>query len=105
MVKKSVTREERATPSKAPETGPMETVRKKEFMARVADACGRPRTEIRDIVEATLEQLGLAFANGETLAIPPFGKARVSRHKDVRGGEVIALRLRRKLDGEQGDDA
>lgn len=80
-----------------PETGPMITVRKKEFMARVSDATGKTRAEVAAVVEATLEQLGLAFGNGETLALPPFGKARVSRQKDIQGGEVLVLRLRRKV--------
>ena len=96
----------RAAKAEKVETGPMITVRKKEFMGRVAEASGKSRAEIRLIVEATLAELGNAFANGETLALPPFGKARVSRQKDIQGGEVIVLRLRRKVDGaiDEADD-
>ena len=71
-------------------------VQKKEFVDRVIAASGATKAAARPLIDAVLDQLGLALAAGETLAIPPFGKARVSRHKDVRGSEIITLRLRRK---------
>lgn len=75
---------------------PMMILHKKEFVNRVLAASGRTRADARPIIEATLEQLGLAFANGETVTLPPFGKARVNRQRDIAGGEVLILRLRRK---------
>ncbi len=74
----------------------MVTLHKKEFISRVLAASGRTRSDARPIIEATLEQLGLAFARGETVTLPPFGKARVNRQRDIAGGEVLILRLRRK---------
>lgn len=55
-------------------------------------------------VEATLAELGRAIAAGETLALPPFGKARVSRQKTVKGSEVLVLRLRRPGPGAETPD-
>lgn len=75
---------------------PARILHKREFLARVAAEVDVPRAQIRDIVEATLNQLGRAIAEGETLALPPFGKARVSRQVTNKGGEVLVLRLRRK---------
>ncbi|MFI0397116.1 HU family DNA-binding protein [Paracoccus jiaweipingae] len=78
------------------EPTPVKIVQKREFLDRVATAAGVRKTDARAVVEATLAELGKAFAEGESLSVEPFGKARVNRQKDVNGGEVIILRLRRK---------
>ena len=78
---------------------PARVVQKREFVDRVIDVTGGKKGDVRPIVEATLNQLGLAFAAGETLVIHPFGRARVSMRKNVTGGEVINLRLRRRAAG------
>lgn len=70
-------------------------VNKRAFMGRVAEACDLSTAQVRLIVEATLAEMGRAIASGETLALPPFGKARVSRQKTVKGGDVLIVRLRR----------
>lgn len=75
---------------------PARVLQKKIFIDRVVAATGVSKTEARPIIEATLKQLGQALAAGETLAVPPFGRARVERHVDMRGSEVITLRLRRR---------
>ncbi|MDO5622583.1 MAG: HU family DNA-binding protein [Paracoccus sp. (in: a-proteobacteria)] len=77
---------------------PAKIVQKREFLDRVVAASGAKKNDARVIVEATLAELGKAFAAGESLAVQPFGKARVNRQKDVGGGEVLILRLRRKAD-------
>ena len=45
---------------------PARVLHKREFLARVAAEVDLSRTQIRDIVEATLNQLGRAIAEGET---------------------------------------
>jgi nucleoid DNA-binding protein len=70
-------------------------LRKKDLIARVVKAAGSKRKDTRDIVEAVLTVLGDALAAGETLALPPFGKARVNRQRDVEGGEMLTVKLRR----------
>ena len=87
----------------ASEPGPARIVQKKDFVDRVVTASGVSKAQARPVIEATLRALGEAFAAGETLAVPPFGKARVNRQKDITGGEVITLRLRRKMGSQQGD--
>ncbi len=86
----------KSRPAGKEEPAPMVTLHKKEFVNRVLAASGRTRAEARPVIEATLEQLGLAFAKGETVTLPPFGKARVNRQRDIAGGEVLILRLRRR---------
>ena len=78
------------------EPQPAMVVQKKDFVDRVVAATGVRKSEARPIIEATLEQLGEALSAGHTLAVPPLGRARVNLEKDLRGGDVITLRLRRK---------
>ncbi len=75
---------------------PAQVVQKKDFVDRVLAATGAKKSEARPIIEATLEQLGAALSAGQTLAVPPLGRARVNLEKDQRGGDVITLRLRRR---------
>ncbi len=75
---------------------PAVVVQKKDFVDRVVAATGAKRSEVRPIVDATLEQLGEALSSGCTLAVPPLGRARINLEKDQRGGDVITLRLRRR---------
>lgn len=71
-------------------------VQKKDFVDRVVAASGARKADARPIIEATLAQLGKALSAGETLAVPPLGRARVNLEHDQRGGEIITLRLRRR---------
>lgn len=75
-------------------------LRKREVLARVAHAADVPQNQVRAVVDITLAELGRAIAAGETLALPPFGRARVSRQSLVKGGEVLVIRLRRKAGDE-----
>ena len=80
-------------------------VQKREFVDRVVEATGAKKGDVKPIVEATLDQLGRAFASGETLVVNPFGRARVSMRKNNgKGSEVINLRLRRRGDGADSDE-
>lgn len=96
-------RHSRPAPALGPDPVPARVLHKREFLARVAADVEAPRTQIREVVEATLNQLGRAIAGGETLALPPFGRARVSRQETATGGEVLVLRLRR-MDGDLRED-
>ena len=79
-----------------PDPQPAQVVQKKDFVDRVLAVTGAKKSEARPIIEATLEQLGQALSAGQTLAVPPLGRARVNLEKDQRGGDVITLRLRRR---------
>lgn len=75
---------------------PAQVLQKKDFVDRVVAASGARKADARPIIEATLAQLGKALSAGETLAVPPLGRARVNLERDQRGGEIITLRLRRR---------
>ena len=75
---------------------PAHVLQKKDFVDRVVAASGAKKADARPIIEATLAQLGKALSAGETLAVPPLGRARVNLERDQRGGEIITLRLRHR---------
>jgi DNA-binding protein HU-alpha len=75
---------------------PRPRLRKKELVARVASLSGARKSAVRPIVEATLAALGDALAAGDELVLPPFGKLRVNRQRDLPTGAVMTLRLRRR---------
>lgn len=73
-----------------------QVVQKREFVDRVVALTGARRAEARQIIEATLAELGRVLEAGHTLAVPPLGRARIALERDARGGQVITLRLRRR---------
>lgn len=106
MPKKDRDRRGREDDSTSLESDPgnAQVLQKRQLVARIAQRAGRRNAEVRDIVDATLAELGEAISAGQTLALPPLGRARISRQKDVSGAEVIVLRLRRKRGGAQDED-
>lgn len=73
-------------------------MQKRDFIDCVLAETGARRAEARPIIEATLAQLGRVLSSGQTLAVPPLGRARIATERDGRGREVITLRLRRRGD-------
>ena len=71
------------------------TLRKKDLIDRVVQVSGAKKKDTREIVEAVLTVLGDALAGGEMLALPPFGRARVNKHRDLDSGEMLTVKLRR----------
>lgn len=71
------------------------SLRKKDLIERVAQVSGAKKKDVKAAVEATLQVLGEALARGEALALPPLGKARVSRQKEAGAGEMLVIKLRR----------
>ncbi len=74
---------------------------------KVALATGAKKKGLKEIVEATLAALGDALTRGDDLNLPPLGKAKVNRQRDIAtGGEVLIVRIRRGGGGGgKGDDA
>ena len=99
----------------APVEGEAEAVkagmRLKDLVDRVVAATGGKKQGVREIVEATLVQMGEALKKGESLNLPAFGKLRVARQSAEAGG-AMTLKLRQgpakgKADKEalaDGDD-
>ena len=75
-------------------------MRLKDLVELVVAATGGKRKGVKEIVEATLTQMGDALHRGETLHLPNFGKARVAR-QGSEGGGAMTVKLRRST-GEGG---
>jgi DNA-binding protein HU-alpha len=71
------------------------TLRMRDLLERVVARSGAKKKDAKAVVEATLAVLGEALAKGESLNLPEFGKARVSRQKDSGGVEITVVKLRR----------
>ncbi|MEO6300762.1 MAG: HU family DNA-binding protein [Paracoccaceae bacterium] len=69
-------------------------LRLKDLVDRVVAATGGKKKGVKEIVEATLTQMGDALQRGETLHLPNFGKARVAKAGTVGGG-AMTVKLRR----------
>ena len=70
------------------------TLRLKELVDRVAASTGGKKKDVKEIVEATLTQLGLALHAGEMLNLPEFGKVRVAKAQGAGPGSAMTLKLR-----------
>lgn len=70
------------------------TVRLKELVDRVVASTGAKKKGTKEVVEATLTELGLALGRGETLNLPDFGKLRVARPQGAQPGSAMTLKLR-----------
>lgn len=88
----------------SPEPETARVLQKRQLLAQVARRTGLRNSDVKPVVEATLSELGEAIAAGMTLALPPLGRARISRRSDNAGGEVITLRLRRRPGEDEGDE-
>lgn len=84
---------EAETPA-ATESAP--SVKLKDLVARVAEATGAKKPQVREIVEATLKEIGLSLDKGETLSLLPLlGRMSVNRTKELEQGVMMLVKLRR----------
>jgi len=71
------------------------TLRKKAFIDKIVEATGAKRKDAKPIVEAVLAELGTSLSDGADLQLPPLGKIKIHRRKDLANGEMLMLKLRR----------
>jgi len=79
------------------------TLRLKDLVEQVVAATGGKKKGVKEIVEATLTQLGLALDKGHMLNLPAFGKARIVRQQQGATGGAMTLKLRRGTAGDAGE--
>ncbi len=81
-------------PQSAVDEGTSHSLKLRELVGRVVDATGGKKKGVKEIVEATLDQLGAALAKGEELNLPGVGKVRVARSVDRAGRSLMTLKMR-----------
>lgn len=87
-------------PSDADLTAPVPTMKLRNLVDQVVETTGIKRKTVKDVIVATLAGLGAALTKGEELNLPPLGKAKISRQRDLPTGEIIVVKLRRNGAGE-----
>ena len=82
---------------------PEVVTRFKDLVDRVAKSLEKKSNQVREVVEATLAELGKAFDQGESLNVLPLGKVKVHRSRPAGSGTAIMLKLRRNGAGKGGN--
>jgi nucleoid DNA-binding protein len=83
-----------------------EMIKKPEFLDRAVERTDVKKREAKPAIEAALAVPAVSLINSEELNLPPMGKLRVVKSKDVgEGAKVLTLKLHTMKDGAgQGAD-
>jgi len=71
-------------------------LRKRELVERVALRAGVKKKDVKPIVEVMLAEIGKALSAGRGCALPPLGRIKINREKELPDGRVVILKLRQK---------
>ncbi len=85
-------------PVEGAETAPV--MKLKDLVARVAEATGAKKPQVKEIVEAALTQIGKALDGGETVHLPALGKLKVNRTRALEQGAILSMKLKRGTAGK-----
>jgi len=85
-------------------------LRKNELIEAVTERSGVKRRDAKVALEAVLEILGEAIAEGRQIDLPGLGKLKVTRTKKLSNGDMFTTRIRQpiatpKTDGDESDEA
>lgn len=69
-------------------------MRKKELVDAVVEHSGKKKRDVKPIVESMLEILGTALVEDRELNLPPFGKLKVRKAKEMPNGRVLVTKIR-----------
>jgi nucleoid DNA-binding protein len=70
------------------------TLKIKDVLEQVATSQGGKKKGMKEVVEATLTALGAAFARGDAVNLPGFGRARVAQVEDAAAGKPATIKLK-----------
>ncbi|MEQ6247830.1 HU family DNA-binding protein [Sulfitobacter sp. HNIBRBA3233] len=71
-------------------------LRKKELFDLVVARSGMKKKDVKPVVEAMLAVLGDALSEHREMQLPPLGKLKVQRGKEMSDGRALVLKLRQK---------
>ena len=77
-------------------------LKKKELIDLVVERADIKKKYAKPAVEAVLEILGQAIAEGRELNLQPLGKLRINRAEEKANGRVIVCKLRQSLSSPEG---
>lgn len=95
-----------AAPATAAEASPAAAkTRKRELFNRVkARTAGVKGSDVRQVMDAVLDELGMLLVQGEAIDARPLGTIKVQKHKTMAGGDIVVCKLRRKKPSDGGKD-
>jgi len=69
-------------------------LKKKELLQMVAERSNLNNNKVKPVLEAMLEVLGEAIAEGRELNLQPFGRVKINRQKEVGNARVTIAKIR-----------
>jgi nucleoid DNA-binding protein len=92
---KKTTQDRSEIPQNSPVTAPEAMVKKPELLDEIVTRTNLKKRDVKPAIEAALLILGDALNAGKELNLPPLGKVRVVKSKDLDGGaRVLTVKLR-----------
>ena len=91
--------EAKATPVEPGDAGPM--LKKQELFKKAADRSGLKKNQIKPAIEAALEVIGEALAQGREVNLPPLGKIKQNRVKETAAARIIIAKIRQSKPNEK----
>jgi nucleoid DNA-binding protein len=73
---------------------PRDVLTKKDIIARAVEISGVKKKDARPSVEAALQVVLSALAEGNEVNVPPYGKIRIVKEKAIKGGKMITAKIR-----------
>ena len=71
-------------------------LKKRDLIDAVVKRSGIKKKDAKPVVEAMLAELGEALSDGQELSLPPLGRVKINREKEIEDGKVLILKLRQK---------
>lgn len=78
----------------------MQALRVKDLVEAVLTRTAGKKKETRTAVEATLAVIGEALSKGQGLNLPPLGRAKVNRQKEIGDSELLVVKFKRDSAGK-----
>lgn len=80
-------------------------VRKVEFIDQIVEQTGLKKKDVKPAIEAALDLFAKALTEGKDLNLPPMGKLKVVKTKELEnGGKALTLKLRLSKPSEDLED-
>jgi DNA-binding protein HU-alpha len=69
--------------------------RRQDLYKRVADRSSMKRSDVKEVIDLVLEELGKAVDADDELVLQPLGKVMVKQRKDTQNGAQLTVKLKR----------
>ena len=79
-------------------------LKKRDFIEQVTAKSGVKKPDAKAAIEATLALLAEALSSGQEVVVPPLGRIKVTREKEVKKGRVLMLRLQLDAGDKDGTE-